>query len=285
MTSQTPSHAPIENKESTIFSESIEIGHSTPLSDDFQITNHSPSTGTGSAPPPPPPPPPPIFSRPFTPAKLPPTPFPPPIGPPNTFLIELLTYNGHPYKDHWAYFIRSPSHPSIGVRLHATGDVRNGFRFEIQCSYNLYTTEDIPTKRIPLQWIDGGSILDAGGCGVDVSEDVDMYRRTVCAFEKSRYPGKTLNSVEDETFVFYPLSPKQLTLNPHHTSTILTHPGSPKTNPGKKITQKDCQSWLVGAADHLVQDGIFGPEIAGFFTRLDSDLISHYFIEYRTIPR
>ncbi|TGO09660.1 hypothetical protein BTUL_0158g00240 [Botrytis tulipae] len=158
MTSQTPSHIPIENKESMILSECIEIGHSTPLKDIPQNTNHSPNVGTGSAPPPSPPPPPlpPIFFKPFTPAKLPPTPSPPTLGSPNTFLIELLIYNGHPYKDHWAYFIRSPSHISIGVRLHATGDVRNGFRFEIQQEHNLYTTEDIPTKRIPLQWVDGG---------------------------------------------------------------------------------------------------------------------------------
>ncbi|TGO37807.1 hypothetical protein BHYA_0088g00030 [Botrytis hyacinthi] len=239
MTSRAPSHVPIENKESTILSESIEIGHSTPLSGNPQNTNHSPNTGTGSAPPPPPPPPPPpIFSKPFTPAKLPPTLSPLPLRPPNTFLIELLIYNGHPYKDHWAYFIRSPSHTSIGVRLHATGDVRNGFRFEIQQEYNLYTTEDIPTKRIPLQWVDGGKTLDEEGRGVDVGEDLDVYRRTVCAFEKivrkAEVPAKTLNSVVDET------------------------------NPSKRITQKDCQSWLVGAADHLVQDGIFGPEIAGF---------------------
>ncbi|TGO20788.1 hypothetical protein BPAE_0265g00030 [Botrytis paeoniae] len=235
MTSQVPSRVPIKNKESTILSESKEFDQSTPISDDLQNTNHSPNTGTSSAPPPPPPP---NFPKPFTPAKLPPTPSPPPLGPPNTFLIELLTYNGYPYKDHWAYFIRSPSHTSIGVRLHATGDVRNGFRFEIQHEYNLYTTEDVSTKRILLQWVDGGRILDAGGCGVDVSVNVDIYRGTVCAFEKSvrkaEVPGKTLNSVVDEI------------------------------NPGKNITQKDCQSWLVEAADHLVQDGIFEPEIAGF---------------------
>ncbi|KAF7923482.1 uncharacterized protein EAE97_010920 [Botrytis byssoidea] len=237
MTSQASSHVPIEKNESTILiSESIEIGHSTPSSGKPQNPNHSPNIGTGSAPPPPPPPlpPPPSFSKPFTPAKLPSTPSPPTFGSPNTFLIELLIYNGHPYKDHWAFFIRSPSHTSIGVRLHATGDVRNGFRFEIQQEHNLYTTEDIPTKRIPLQWVRGWETLDTEGCGVDA----DMYRRTVCAFEKSvrkaEVPGKTLNSVRDEI------------------------------NPGKRITQKDCQSWLVGAADHLVQDGIFGPEIAGF---------------------
>ncbi|KAF5872728.1 uncharacterized protein Bfra_006091 [Botrytis fragariae] len=286
MTSQTPSHVPVEDKDSTTIDESTENHHSTLLSDDFQNANHSPNTGSSSAPRlPPPPPPPPSFPKPFTPAKLPPVPSPPPIGPPNTLLIELLTYNGYPYKDHWAYFIRSPSHTSIGVRLHATGDVRNGFRFEIQHEYNLYTTEDIPTKRIPLQWADGGRVPDAGGCGVDVSVsvNVDMYRRTVCAFEKSvrkaEVPGKTLNSVVDEVceifsysilfkyqrlFIFYPLSPpQQITPNPHHTFTTLTYP-SPKTHLGKKIIQKDCQSWLVEAADHLVQDGIFEPEIAEF---------------------
>ncbi|KAF7886101.1 hypothetical protein EAF00_010204 [Botryotinia globosa] len=163
MTSQTPSHVHIENKESMILSESIEIGHSIPLSSNPQNTNHSPNIDTGSAPPPPPP----IFFKPFTAAKLPPTPSLPTLGLPNTFVIELLIYNGHPYKDHWAYFIRSPSHTSIGVRLHATGDVRNGFLSEIQQGHNLHTTEDIPTKRIPLQWVDGGNTRYRemwGGC-------------------------------------------------------------------------------------------------------------------------
>ncbi|KAF7947953.1 hypothetical protein EAE96_009023 [Botrytis aclada] len=239
MTSQAPSHVPIENENTTILSESTSIDHFTPSSDQFPNANHSPNTCTSFAPPPPPPPPP-IFSQFFTPANIPPAPSASPLGLPNNFLTELLTYNGHPYKDHWAYFIRSTSNPFIGVRLHATGDVRNGFRFEIQQEYNLYTTEDIPTKRIPLQWVDGGKILDEKGCGVDVDVDVDMdmFSRTVCAFKKSvgkaEVPGKTLNSVGDGT------------------------------HPGKKIIQKDCQLWLVEAADHLVRDGIFDPQIAGF---------------------
>ena len=155
--------------------------------------------------------------------------------------------------------------------------MRNGFRFEIQLDYNLYTTEDIPTKRISLQWVDGGKIPNEGLC----EADVDMYNRAICSFEESvrraEVPGKTLNSLGEEVrkifsystlfecpmrFIFHPPSPQknQSTSPPLH---LLTYPSS-KNHLGKKIIQKDCQSWLVEAADHLVQDGIFDPEVAGF---------------------
>jgi len=48
----------------------------------------------------------------------------------------------------------SQNDPDIGVKIHATGDVRNGFEFEIKWSETLRTTEDMPTTRIPLQWVD-----------------------------------------------------------------------------------------------------------------------------------
>ncbi|KAK2035759.1 hypothetical protein LZ31DRAFT_511917 [Colletotrichum somersetense] len=191
-----------------------------------------PSTSkTGGAPPPPPPPP--IVKK----APTPPPASKPPVvaskGPPGVFLVESVVYNGAPFKDHWAYFVRSHENPDIGVLIHATGDVKNSFKFEIKRSHDFDATGNYPTKRTPLQWVDAQhfdmkAMLNNGKHKIDTVP--------VCGFEasahKAKAPGKTLNSVEDMT----------------------------KT--GKKITQKNCQSWLVESADFLVQDRIFISEVA-----------------------
>ncbi|KAL2877207.1 hypothetical protein SGCOL_007603 [Colletotrichum sp. CLE4] len=62
--------------------------------------------------------------------------------------------------------------------------------------------------------------------------------RPVCGFEASAYqakaPGKTLNAPGD------------------------------KDASGKQVTLEDCQYWLVEAAGYLVQDRLFGPEVATY---------------------
>ncbi|KAI2921811.1 hypothetical protein CBS147320_7632 [Aspergillus niger] len=147
----------------------------------------------------PPPTPPPAPGPPPTQAHTPPEPQPPTVpttGPKGSLLLELHIFNGHPFKDHWAYWISSANDPLVGAKIHATGDVRNGFVFEIKRSHDLRTSPDIPIKRIPLQWVDG-RYLDQGKMfngGVEKIENMP-----VCAFEevlsKVKVPGKTLNSV------------------------------------------------------------------------------------------
>jgi hypothetical protein len=113
-------------------------------------------------------------------------------------MVELLITNGSPFKDHWAYFVRSHADPDIGVKIHATGNVRTGFEFEIKRSENLQTTDDVPSTRVPLQWVnemyfDENPMLNNGKYKVDNSP--------VCLFEESVYkikaPGKSLNTVSD----------------------------------------------------------------------------------------
>jgi hypothetical protein len=120
-----------------------------------------------------------------------------PEDPSGGFLLELLITNGAPFKDHWAYWVRSHDDPDIGVKIHATGDVRNGFEFEIKRSENLRTTEDIPTTRVPLQWLDvqhfdERAMLNDG--------KYVIHQTPVCQFEsivyKVKAPGKSLNSVD-----------------------------------------------------------------------------------------
>ncbi|GIC91489.1 uncharacterized protein Aud_007933 [Aspergillus udagawae] len=157
----------------------------------------SKNSKAGSVPPPPPPPP---LSAGGAPAPAP-VPQPPAVaeqGPPGAFLVELLIYNGHPFKDHWAYWVRSHSNKEIGVKIHATGDVRNGFKFEIKRSCNFRTTEIPPTKRIPLQWVDG-QYFDEKEMFNNGMYKIDNV--PVCPFEASAHkikaPGKSLNTTSD----------------------------------------------------------------------------------------
>lgn len=116
------------------------------------------------------------------------------------FLVELIIYNGNRFKDHWAYFLVSHADPDTGVKMHVTGDVKNGFNFEIKRSLN-FEDLDRPWKRIPLQWIDGKFIDEKAvfNDGVFKIDDVP-----VCAFEASAYkvkpPNKSLNAVDSQVY-------------------------------------------------------------------------------------
>ncbi|KAK2005650.1 hypothetical protein LZ32DRAFT_596812 [Colletotrichum eremochloae] len=194
----------------------------------------SSASKTGGAPPPPPPPPP-VVQKAHPPPPPPERPVVPSEGPSGAFLVELLVFNGSPFKDHWAYFVRSHHDRNIGVSVHATGSVADGFQFEIKRSHDLQETGNTPTERIPLQWVnaeyfDEKAMLNHGKQKIDT--------KPVCGFEisthKAKAPEKTLNSAED------------------------------MTKRGRKITQKNCQSWAVEAADFLVQDRIFNSEVADY---------------------
>ncbi|RDH35975.1 hypothetical protein BDQ94DRAFT_139481 [Aspergillus welwitschiae] len=191
----------------------------------------------------PPPTPPPAPGPPPVQAHTPPEPQPPTVpttGPKGSLLLELHIFNGHPFKDHWAYWISSPDDPLVGVKIHATGDVRNGFIFEIKRSHDLRTSPDIPIKRIPLQWVDGGH-LDQGKMfngGVEKIENLP-----VCAFEevlsKVKVPGKSLNSVSQEGNLG-------------------------EDGVGRKVVQRDCQTWIVESMGQLVRKGVVGREVEEF---------------------
>lgn len=112
-------------------------------------------------------------------------------------MVELITYSGAPFKDHWAYFIRSHQNPQVGVVIHATGDVRNGFVLEFKRSYDFDTTATDPTSRIPLQWVDAQYFDEIAMLNNNIQK---MDYGPVCAFEASaskiKAPAKTLNSID-----------------------------------------------------------------------------------------
>ncbi|KAM0331588.1 hypothetical protein ACHAQA_003267 [Verticillium albo-atrum] len=157
--------------------------------------------GPPSPPPPPPPPPPPVDSKQTT---APRTPVPPVVlstGPLGDFLVELLTFSGSPFNDHWAYWISSRNNSDIGLELHATGDVRNGFKLEIKRSYDLTEPGNSPTMRIPLQWVGSEHWNEEVmfNNGVFTFDDTPVCGFEACAFEVEA-PGKSLNDEASEDF-------------------------------------------------------------------------------------
>ncbi|KAF3221460.1 hypothetical protein TWF192_008649 [Orbilia oligospora] len=62
-----------------------------------------------------------------------------------TSSISLITYNGGLFKDHWSLFIPTIGE-DIGYRLHATGDLRTGFEFELRERYDLENTNRRHTR-------------------------------------------------------------------------------------------------------------------------------------------
>ncbi|KAJ4248065.1 hypothetical protein NW762_012835 [Fusarium torreyae] len=158
---------------------------------------------TPNPPPPAPPPPPPSLVPSSLHAAGPKPPLVASVQPAGAFLVELLIYNGSPFKDHWAYWIRSHTDPDVGVLIHATGDVRNGFTFEVKRNHDFRATGNVPSKRIPLQWVDGKyfnetAMLNNGKRKID--------HTPVCGFESSAYkitpPSKTLNDKVNTTINF-----------------------------------------------------------------------------------
>ncbi|CAG8424729.1 unnamed protein product [Penicillium salamii] len=148
---------------------------------------------TGIVPPPPPPPP---AAMKYPTSAVPKPPLVTSIGPPDAFQVELLIYNGSPFKDHLAYWVRSHTNPDIGVKIHATGNVRDGFELEIKRCIDLQTTDERPTKRVPLQWVDG-KYFDENAMLNNGEQKID--NTSVCRFEASAFkvkaPEKTLNAV------------------------------------------------------------------------------------------
>ncbi|KAF5246166.1 hypothetical protein FANTH_6933 [Fusarium anthophilum] len=177
-----------------------------------------------------PPPPPPSFRAPATDASSTPrAPAVPKSGPAGSLLLELIKHNGAPFNDHWAYFVRSSSSPSVGIVYEAIGDVRSGFQRQIRRNHDL--TSDPPSSRIPLQWIDAKFI----------NEELMLHDQgpmPVCIFEESlcqvKVPEKTLNDT--------------------------TESEAPK----KRIVQRNCQTWIVESADQLVSDGILSSDVARY---------------------
>jgi copper oxidase (laccase) domain-containing protein len=90
------------------------------------------------------------------------------------------------------------------VLIHAVGDVKTGFSFQIKRSHNFEITRTFPTKRISLQWVDGKDFNEQAMLNNGVHK---IDNRPVCAFEASAYkvqpPGKSLNTIDEASFMSF----------------------------------------------------------------------------------
>ncbi|KAJ5740711.1 hypothetical protein N7493_000583 [Penicillium malachiteum] len=165
-----------------------------------------------------------------------------PIVPPkpdgNEILVELLIFNGAPFKDHWAYWVCSRDDPLIGVKVHVTGDVRTGFEFQAKRSHSLYSSTNLPSKRVPLQWVSAHFFDEAMfNYGIDKDDDTPIGPFEVTA-RLAEPPGKTLNIVDERNISERPVR--------------------------RRIIQRDCQTWVCESSDKLVEGGIFKDEVAAY---------------------
>ncbi|KAL2838561.1 hypothetical protein BJY01DRAFT_219941 [Aspergillus pseudoustus] len=160
----------------------------------------------------------------------------PTTGPDGAFLVELLVFNGAPFHDHWAYFVRSHGNSDTGTLIHAAGNVRVGFEFQIKRSHDLREPENLPTKRIALQWVDKEYVSENA---IATSGDEEAHCIPACAFEevvhRVKVPIKSLRAVDDKA-----------------------------TAVPRRIIQRDCQTWMVESAEELVKEHIFSAEVAAY---------------------
>ena len=160
-------------------------------------------------PPLPPPPPPPLFpasssipgtssaTKPLSPLASNPNP-----PPDDARLVSLLIYNGHPFADHWEYFVASPWDPDVGVVIQAAGDVRGGFWLEVKRGWDLRREgRGCSVRRVPLAWVGRGWFEPVEGVFGDENGVVVVEGQARCGFERALFevpaPGKTLRAVEE----------------------------------------------------------------------------------------
>ncbi|AEO56596.1 hypothetical protein MYCTH_2301693 [Thermothelomyces thermophilus ATCC 42464] len=206
-------------------------------------THTKPGTGGGARPPPPPPPPAPA-PRPAR--NISRTVEPPDVkdaGPAGYLLLSLAIFNGYPFKDHWGFFIHTSAASKKGIFLHAAGDVRHGFTFEIKRNLDFTKTSHEPTL-IKLQWVEGKYFsTDMWNRGEYVVETPGSPK---CGFETIAKgvapPGKTLNAVDD-------LAPSA-------------------TNPPQRITQENCQTWVVKASAKLCEKEVLSRDVVNYLQQI-----------------
>ncbi|KAH6641894.1 hypothetical protein F5144DRAFT_150278 [Chaetomium tenue] len=231
-------------------------------------------------PPPPPPPNPPTNLLPSTtnpnPNPIPPPPLPP--RPPSTTLVSLLIYNGHPFADHWEYFVASPSlphtHQEYGIRdsgtvIQAAGNVRQGFWLEVKRGWDL-EAEVVGEgqagrdggravwKRVGLGWVGlgyfegvGESVGNGNGYG-NADGGGDLVEGVKKVFERGKDGEVVVEGVarcEFERALFKVPAPEK-------TLRTVDRDRGERNKPGK-ITQRNCQTWVVESAEQLVREGIF----------------------------
>ena len=150
----------------------------------------------------------------------------------------------------------------------------HGFELEIIRSHNLAAdTAKYPTRRVPLQWVDG-RWFDEKRMLNDGTRMVD--RGAVCGFEEGlckvgvQVSGEStrVDSMQEDK-VSLALATFLCTSRFCLGGLILGVQDTTDNDVGRKITQRDSQSWIVASAEQLLADGIFSREVCAYLRAIE----------------
>ncbi|KAI1139346.1 hypothetical protein F5Y05DRAFT_412448 [Hypoxylon sp. FL0543] len=152
--------------------------------------------------------------------------------------VFLLTYKSATFKSHWALFVPHAQDRSCktGRKIHAIGNVQEGFEIEIIRNYDLTLTRTKPLTPIELGIVSTQYLVEVAE---DFQYGIDTTARD--AFEdlilSVPAPSKSLNKVQD-------------------------NPGG-RAGPPRRVTLSDCQWWLTRVVEKLVEYGYLIPPTRG----------------------
>ncbi|KAH6646802.1 hypothetical protein BKA67DRAFT_684197 [Truncatella angustata] len=108
-------------------------------------------------------------------------------------------WSGAPYKDHWAYWVRSHVNSAEGVLIHAAGDVMNGFRSEFKRHHDFRITGNPPDEEIPLQLVESRISTRKPCQRWTIQAGLLTSLRIEASAYKMKAPEKSLNAANDST--------------------------------------------------------------------------------------
>ncbi|KAL2192158.1 hypothetical protein L209DRAFT_100012 [Thermothelomyces heterothallicus CBS 203.75] len=220
-------------------------------------------------------------------------------GPPGTVLVSLLVYNGYPFADHWEYLAAPPaaadpdpssdsdphrSTGAVGAVIQAAGDVRSGFWLEVRRGWRAEVGDDhhhhppstsssagvgvgVP-RRVRLAWVPGEYFRADADADADADVEAGGGSRKRTVFE-GREDGEVLVErqprCEFERILFRVPAPEKTlrAVDGSEASDLLAH--NQAGNRGReKITQRNCQTWVIESAEELVREGIFEQRVVDY---------------------
>jgi len=97
--------------------------------------------------------------------------------------VYLVVYNSRLFPAHWSLWVPSKDDPTIGKRIHATGDARAGFEVGMERNYDIEKTgrshQVLYLSKVDESFIDDGVCVKNGesstdGQPIDMMEEIAM---------------------------------------------------------------------------------------------------------------
>ncbi|KAH6627260.1 hypothetical protein B0J18DRAFT_164345 [Chaetomium sp. MPI-SDFR-AT-0129] len=226
----------------------------------------------------------------------------PATGPPNSYLISLLIYNGYPFADHWEFHITpsSPSHntihsqtstvdpqqqhnpksidghssPGTGTIIQAAGDVASGFWIEIKRGWDMHRGDrgsrgsvgSLP-RTVPLGWVGGEWFVLDGDYGDGDGDDGEEGVVTGESGDGNEGVFQGLFARGSDGEVLVERKPRcaferMVFEVPAPGKTLRAVEGTEASR--IKIRQRNCQSWVIEVAERLVREGLFEQSVVDY---------------------